>query len=309
MPSISGIASSSRSTSTPDGAATLGTVGDATRIQWTRYRSAGTEVGTPDPERWAPLGFPAPPPDRPWIFGVVVVSANGVVAWRRRDARDDPVREILGDETRLDRRADRRLMRYLRTIGDVGIGAQTVREQPTLILSPQEPGDERAPELYAFRVARGLSHHPRNIIYSLYGRVPPQHPMLTTPGLSTIILTTPAGRAELTRRGIRDAAVIVEPLLEPGGLARAHARLRAEHGVRYIACEGGQTLFGALRAARLLDEVFLTTTDVLVDRAAHEGVLTTFDFAAEGATLVAEGRLEPAGVYTFKRWRFGGTRR
>ena len=37
--------------------------------------------------------------------------------------------------------------------------------------------------------------------------------------------------------------------------------------------------------------------------------LTTFDFAAEGATLVAEGRLEPAGVYTFKRWRFGGTRR
>src|SRR6266403_5081491 len=212
-------------------------------------------------------------------------------------------------ETRLDRRADRRLMRYLRTIGDVGIGAQTVREQPTLILSPQEPGDERAPELYAFRVARGLSHHPRNIIYSLYGRVPPQHPMLTTPGLSTIILTTPAGRAELARRGIRDTAVIVEPLLESGGLARAHTRLRAEHGVRYIACEGGQTLFGALRAARLLDEVFLTTTDVVVDRAAHEGVLTTFDFAAEGATLVAEGRLEPAGVYTFKRWRFGGTRR
>src|SRR5439155_1685273 len=119
-------------------------VGDATRIQWTRYRSAGTEVGTPDPERWAPLGFPAPPPDRPWIFGVVVASANGVVAWRRRDARDDPVREILGGEPRLDRIADRRLMRYLRTIGDAGIGAQTVREQPTLILSPQEPGDERA---------------------------------------------------------------------------------------------------------------------------------------------------------------------
>src|SRR5439155_235306 len=134
---------------------------------------------------------------------------------RRRDARDDPVREILGGEPRLDRIADRRLMRYLRTIGDAGIGAQTVREQPTLILSPQEPGDERAPELYAFRVARGLSHHPRNVIYSLYGRVPSQHPMLTTPGLSTIILTTPAGRSELTRRGIREPAVIVEALLEP----------------------------------------------------------------------------------------------
>jgi riboflavin biosynthesis pyrimidine reductase len=284
-------------------------VGDPSRIQWTRYRSAGVEVGTPDPERWAPLGFPAPPPDRPWIFGVVVTSANGVVAWRRRDARDDPVREILGGETRNDRIADRRLMRYLRTIGDVGIGAQTVREQPALVLTPQEPADERAPELYAFRVARGLPHHPRNVIYSLYGRVPPQHPMLSTPGLSTIILTTPAGRAELVRRGIRDAAVIVESLLEPAGLQRAHVRLRAEHGVRYLACEGGQTVFGVLRAASLLDEVFVTTTDVVVDGAAHEGVLTTFDFASEGATLVAEGRVEPGGVYTFKRWRFGGTRR
>ena len=282
-------------------------MGDPTRIQWTRFRSAGPAIGTPDPERWASLGFPSPPPERPWIFGVVVTSANGVVAWRRRDGRDDPVREILGDATRLDRIADRRLMRYLRTIGDVGIGAQTVREQPTLILTPQEPADERAPELYAFRVARGLPHHPRNIIYSVYGRVPPEHPMLTTPGLSPIIVTTPAGRAELARRGIRDAAVIVETLLEPAGLQRAHARLRTEHGVRYLACEGGQTVLTALRAARLLDEMFVTTTDVVVDRAAHEGVLVTFDFMAEGATLVTEGRLEPSGVYTFKRWRFGGT--
>ncbi len=283
---------------------------DPSRIQWTRYRSAGAvETATPDPGRWAPLGFPAPPADRPWIFGVVAASANGVVAWRRRDARDDPVREILGGETRLDRVADRRLMRYLRAIGDVGVGAQTLREQPALVLTPQEPGDERAPELYAFRVARGLSHHPRNVIYSLYGRVPPEHPMLTTPGLQAIILTTPAGRAELGRRRILDAAVIVEPLLEPEGLQRAHARLRGEHAVRYLACEGGQTVLAALRAARLLDEMFVTTTDVMVDRAAHEGVLTTFDFAAEGATLMAEGRLEPDGVYAFRRWRFAGAPR
>ena len=283
-------------------------MGDPTRIQWTRFRSAGHEIGTPEPERWAPLGFPSPPPDRPWVFGVVVTSANGVVAWRRRDASDDPVRQILGNETRLDRIADRRLMRYLRTVGDVGIGAQTVREQPTLVLTPQEPGDERAPELYAFRVARGLPHHPRNVIYSLYGRLPREHPILNTRGLSVIILTTPPGHAELLRRGIRDAAVIVESLLEPDGLARAHARLRTEHGVRYLACEGGQTVFAALHAARLLDEVFVTTTDVVVDTAAHSGVMTTFDFVAERATLIAEGRLEPAGIYSFKRWRFAGTR-
>jgi riboflavin biosynthesis pyrimidine reductase len=79
--------------------------------------------------------------------------------------------------------------------------------------------------------------------------------------------------------------------------------------VRYIACEGGQTLFAALRTARLLDEMFVTTTDVVVDTTAHEGVLTTFDFAAERATLVAEGRLDPTGTYTFKRWHFDARRR
>jgi riboflavin biosynthesis pyrimidine reductase len=277
---------------------------NATRIQWTRYRGAGPEIGTPDPERWAPLGFPPAPAERPWVFGVVVTSANGVVAWRRRDARDDPVREIHGDPARPDRVADRRLMRYLRTIGDVGVGAQTLREQPALVLTPEEAGDERAPELYAFRVARGLPHHPRHVVYSLYGGLPPRHPVLTTPGLEAIVVTTPAGRAELTRRGITGVTTIVEAVAEPEGLRRAHARLRADHGVRYLACEGGPTVLAALRAAGLLDEVFVTTTDVVVDRAAHADVLTTFEWVEEGATLVAQGRLEPGGVYAFRRWRF-----
>jgi riboflavin biosynthesis pyrimidine reductase len=276
----------------------------ATRIRWTHDHDAGPAVGTPDPERWEPLGFPPPPPDRPWLFGVVVTSANGVVAWRRAGADDDPVRAILGGDERPDRIADRRLMRYLRTIGDVGIGAQTVREQPSLVLTPQEPGEEPAPELYAFRRARGLPRQPRNVVYSVFGRLPPEHPIVTTPELRPTVLTTPLGRLELALREIERVETVVEPLLEPDGLRRAHQRLRKEHGVAYLDCEGGQTVFAALRAARLLDEVFVTVTDVVVDVGAHEGVLTTFDFAAEGATLMAEGRVDGGGAYTFRRWRF-----
>src|SRR5207245_8135107 len=152
----------------------------------------GAAVGSPDTTRWESLSFPRPWPDRPWIFGVMVASANGVVAWRRGPG-DDPVRAILGGDDRPERIADRRLMRYLRTIGDAGIGAQTVREQPGLVLTPQEPGDEPAPDLYAFRIARGLSYHPRNVVYSLYGRLPLEHPIFTTPGLDAVVLTTPAG--------------------------------------------------------------------------------------------------------------------
>jgi len=202
---------------------------DPTRIHWSHMRDDGVPVGSPDPARWESLSFPQPPRDRPWIFGVMVASANRVVAWCRRGPGDDPVRAILGGDARPERIADRRLMRYLRTIGDAGIGAQTVREQPRLVLTPQEPGDEPTPELYAFRIARGLSYHPRNVVYSLYGRLSLEHPIFTTPGLEAIVVTTPAGAAVLRGQAPppKPPPLIVEPLLEREGLVRAHQRLFA----------------------------------------------------------------------------------
>lgn len=235
----------------------------------------------------------------------MVASANGVVAWRRRDDADDPVRAILGGDDRPERIADRRLMRLLRSIGDVGVGAQTVRDQPRLVLTPQEPGDEPVPELYAFREVRGLSRHPRHIIYSLFGRLPLEHPVFNTPELIPIVVTSALGAVELVMRGARDKALtmVVEPILDTAGLRRAHERLFAEHGVRYLACEGGETILRALHAAGLLDEVFLTVTDVVIDVSAHEDVLTIFDFEAAGASLVAEGKISAASGDTFRRWR------
>src|SRR3989454_794190 len=163
-----------------------------------------------------------------------------------------------------------------------------------------------APDLYAFRIARGLSYHPRNVVYSLYGRLPLEHPIFTTPGLDAVILTTPAGAALLRghARSSASPALIVEPLLEREGLVRAHRRLFAEHGVRYLACEGGQTVLNALHEAGLLDEVFLTVTDIVIDTSAHDGVLTCFDFRAERAELVAEGKISRDSGYAFQRWRF-----
>jgi len=117
---------------------------------------------------------------------------------------------------------------------------------------------------------------------------------------------TTTAEAALTARGLvaKGVDVIVEPVLEPVGLRRAHERLFADRGVRYHACEGGEKILRALHAADLLDEVFVTVTDVVVDEAAHAGVLKIFDFDAEGATLIAEGRTAPASGFTFRRWRF-----
>jgi riboflavin biosynthesis pyrimidine reductase len=278
------------------------------KIHWHVNRELRYPFGerSPDPEWFEPIGFPPPWPDRPWIYGVVVASANGVLAWRRADASDDPVLAVLGgDESRPERIADARHLRHLRCFGDVGLGAQTLRDQPSLVPTPQEAGDPPLPALYRFREAHGLPHHPRAIVYSVHGRLDPAFPIFNTLGLDVIVVGTPSAAAALAAGGVTaGVGVIVEPALEPAGLRRAHERLFADHGVRYLACEGGQQILRALHGAGLLDEVFLTLTDTVIDETAHAGVLKIFDFPSEGADLIAEGKTAPASGWTFRRWRF-----
>lgn len=278
------------------------------RIRWHLQRETRFPFGpSPDPDWFDPIGFPPPWPDRPWIYAVMVASANGVVTWRRSGPDDDPVRAILGgDDTRPERIADRRHMRHLRCYGDVAIGAQTLREQPRLIQTPQEPGEEAVPALYRFRLAHGLPAQPRHVVYSLRGGLDPALPIFNTPGVEVIVLTSVAGAADLRASGLaaRVSDLIEEPLEDPEALRRAHARLFAQRGVRYLDCEGGQTMLRALRRAGLLDEVFLTETDVAVDESRHAGVLKIFPFEQEGADLIAEGRSDDGSPWRFRRWRF-----
>jgi riboflavin biosynthesis pyrimidine reductase len=277
-------------------------------IRWHLQREHRFSFGpSPDPAWFEPIGFPPPWPDRPWIYAVMVASANGVVAWRRSGPDDDPVRAILGpDPARADRVADRRHMRHLRCFGDVAIGAQTLREQPGLLQVPQEPGDEPMPALYRFRLAHGLPARPRHVVYSLRGRLDPALAVFNTPGLEVIVLTAEAGAAELRACGLaaRISGLVVEPLEDPAALRRAHTHLFTYRGVRYLDCEGGQTVLRALRRAGLLDEVFLTETDVVVDESRHASVLKTFDFERDGAELIAEGRTGEESPWRFRRWRF-----
>lgn len=237
----------------------------------------------------------------------MVASANGVVAWQRTGPDDDPVLAILGrDDTRDERVADRRHMRHLRCFGDVAIGAQTLREQPRLIQTPREPGEAPMPALYRFRLAHGLTAEPRHVIYSLRGCLDPTLPVFNTPGVEVIVLTTDAGAVDLRACGFAATGtqLLVDRLEDPEALHEAHARLFERHGVRYLDCEGGQTVLRALRSAGLLDEVFITETDIVVDESRHRNVLKIFQFEQEGAELIAEGRAGDHSPWRFRRWRF-----
>ena len=119
----------------------------------------------------------------------------------------------------------------------------------------------RRPERIAQRVARGLAPEPVALVLSRSGDVPTEIPLLQDPEARPVVLTG------------ADA--------EPRAALR---RVRAEHGVRSVLCEGGPALNAGLLAAGVVDELFLTLSPVLAA-------------TADPLTIVGDaGLAEPAGL-------------
>ncbi len=219
---------------------------DPARIMWETNLERRYPYGpvSPDPDRFEPLGFPPPWPARPWIYANFIVSRNGIGAWKRQGPQDDPIRVIAGgDFSRPGRRADVRHMRYLRASADaVSVGGQTLRDQPRLTMTLDEPGDGAGDALSRFRAKHGLRHQPLQILYTHDGVLDLGARIFNTPGLE------------------------------------------------------------ALHRAGMVDELFLTETDVVIGPAEHEAVKRLF--GVEGARLIAEGHTASDAAYVFRRWRF-----
>jgi riboflavin biosynthesis pyrimidine reductase len=281
------------------------------RISWHQTTETRFPYGPtpPDPDRVETLGFPPPWPTRPWIYANVIASTNGILTWKRRGTHDDPVRAIAGgDFSRPGRLADLQLMRYLRACADaVSFGAQTLRDQPDLIGTPDIDG-ELGDALYRFRERHGLSRFPLQVLYTESGRLDLLAPIFNTPRLEVIVITTSAGARLLRARGRDERRVTIlvagDETIDAGGLTTSHARLFGEFGVRYLDCEGGAVMLESLHQARLLDEIFVTITDVHVEPSEHRELKRLFDFDAEDARLIGEGRTAADPGYVFRRWRF-----
>ncbi len=240
----------------------------------------------------------------------MIASKNGIVTWKRAGKHDDPVRAIAGgDFTRTGRLADLQLMRYLRACADAfSVGAQTLRDQPDLIGTHDDVGGGLGEALSRFRSRQGLRRFPIQIVYSESGRVDLDFPMFNTPALTVIIATSEAGARLLhsqgsDRKGIK-ALRAGEQQIDAIGLVRLHERLFEEFGIRYLACEGGAMALTSLHRAGILDEIFVTSTDVEVEPSQHEGVKRIFALEAGAACLIAEGQTIADPGFTFRRWRF-----
>jgi riboflavin-specific deaminase-like protein len=214
-------------------------------------------------------------PERPYLVLNMVSSLDGkaTIDWRTR-----------GLSTELDRQ----LFHHLRTQADaVMVGAGTVRiERYGRMAKTDELRDKRERE--------GLARDPLAVIVSARLDLPADLPLLDEPEQRVLIATgSDASLPEL--RGQVEYARVGDdlPLLM--------ARLREDHGIRSVLCEGGPTLNSHLLAAGLVDELFLTLNPKLAGGAAALTIVA-------GRELIEPVELDLVSVAEgdgelFTRWR------
>lgn len=173
--------------------------------------------------------------DRPWLVTNFATTADGRATIDGRSG-------AIGDD------GDMEVFRRLRTQVDaLLIGTRT--------LGIERYGRAvRRPELRAAREALGLAPEPLIATVSRSGELPTEIPLFAEPEANVVVFTTPDAPEPSC------PACVTLVRLDPAELTLTSAlrRLRADHGVRALLCEGGPTLMGALLHEGLVDEVFLT---------------------------------------------------
>jgi riboflavin-specific deaminase-like protein len=218
------------------------------------------------------------PEGRPYVVLNMVASLDG------KAVLDGTTRGLGGD-------TDRELFHHLRTQADVIMaGAGTVREE-------RYGRAVKNDELRAKREDEGLEPEPTTVIVSASMDLPSDLPLFQAEGAPVIVATGAEGE-------IAGVVADITYLRTGADLPVLMARLREEHGVRSVLCEGGPTLNSHLLAAGLVDELFLTLDPKLVGGA---DALTL----AAGRPLLEPTRAELMTLLKgddalFFRWRLRG---
>ena len=212
---------------------------------------------------------------RPYLVLNMVSTVDGkaTIEWRTKD---------------LSSELDRELFHLLRTQVDaVMVGAGTARAE-------RYRRTIKTDELRELRRREGLAPDPLAVVVSARLDLPADLPLLNEPGQSVVIATA----SDAVLPGLGDQ---VEYARVGDDLPLLMARLRDDHGVRSVLCEGGPTLNSHLLAEGLVDELFLTLSPKLVGGAAALTIVA-------GRELVEPAGLELMSVAEgegdlFTRWR------
>ncbi len=112
------------------------------------------------------------------------------------------------------------------------------------------------------RQARGQGEVPVIAVVTASGTVDPSIPLFTESEVAPIVVTSASGARNVTSR-ISGVQVLVAEHAGKVDLRAALAQLHSR-GLSRVLCEGGPSLLGTLLAARLVDELCLTTAPTTV---------------------------------------------
>jgi riboflavin biosynthesis pyrimidine reductase len=212
-------------------------------VQFQRALPAGPPASPQDIYSGLDLGAHAPD-DRPYVVCNFVSSADGKATVKGKTA-------LLGGH------GDLAVFRLLRTQVDAilaGTGTLRVERYGALVRNEQ---------MQAIRVQEGRPAQPAAVVISRSGNVPFDIPLFADGGSRVFIygppdLQVPDRAAHVSLQELPDGDA------SQGELAGVLESLRHDHGIRSLLCEGGPSLFDALLAEDLVDELFLTLAPALV---------------------------------------------
>lgn len=236
------------------------------------------------------LGF-----DDSCLYANFVSTLDGVVAI--------PAMRSSNDFIARDNYADRFVMGLLRAFADaVLIGAGVLRASPRGTWRPDKIHPPAADDYAELRRRLGIPEAPEIAVVTGSGSIDAGHPLFET---GALVLTSATGAERLEGRLPSVTSIVVlgtATSIAPEVVVDA----LHERGHRRILCEAGPHTFGALLEAGVVDELFVTTSPLLVGDAGSGSRLRL----VEGADLVAsETRprlvsLRQHGSHLFHRYAF-----
>ena len=186
-------------------------------------------------------------PKRPFVAVTFAMTVDGKITTRNFSPVDFTSRE---DKAHLFRQ---------RALGDAVLIGHSTLKHDNVRLGLPDPKTRKA------RIARGQTPYPLRVIVSNEGRIDASLKIFQTDPAKAgpIVIFSTVRMPARYQKALREKATLHLSDARSVDLAWMLQQLRSEYDVRWIACEGGATLFRALLEKDLVDQLNLTIAPYL----------------------------------------------